>query len=206
MSPARWVITCERRLLLTDSRLACEDEGCLTTINLKRAGEGVGLRQIAKHLNLTHGVNHAPSRRSTAQDDCFITDLAWSVSHTAPQGSPPLNQTTVVISALSHLKLTFSPWWSDVLIYLDILSHVATLRPLGFLCDWWPGLHPAEIIPFSLRCCIKGQRTHRPRSVLPPSFCLHLTVLAESIHLQWCQELRYERKTHFGWILVTWNT
>lgn len=78
------MITCELRFLLTDSRLACEDAGCLTTINLKKkkekkTGEGVGLCQTTKHLNLTHGVNHTPS------PCCFITDLAWSVSNRAPQ-------------------------------------------------------------------------------------------------------------------------
>ena len=76
MSPVRWMITCELWFLLTDSRLACEDAGCLTTINLKKTGEGVGLCRIAKHLNLSHRVNHTPLRRSRTQDDSFITDLA----------------------------------------------------------------------------------------------------------------------------------
>lgn len=45
----------------------------------KKTGEGVGLCQITKHLNLTHGVNHTPLLC------CFITDLAWSVSSRASQ-------------------------------------------------------------------------------------------------------------------------
>lgn len=48
------------QLLLTDSRLACEDEGWLTSHkpekNWGRGGGVRGLCQIAKHLYLTHAV------------------------------------------------------------------------------------------------------------------------------------------------------
>lgn len=132
MSPVRWMITCGLRLLLTDSRLACEDEGCLTTVNLKETGEGVGLCQIAKHLNLTHGVNHTPLRRSRTRDDCFITDLAWSVNR-ASQILLLGNRIVVLLlpqlfrSHCTFETLPFSLCLCNILVYFYILSHLPTL-------------------------------------------------------------------------------
>lgn len=142
MSPVRWMITCELRLLLTDSRLACEDEGGLTTINLKETGEGVGLCQIAKHLNLTHGVNHTPLRRSRTQDDCFITDLAWSVANRASQIWLLGNRIVLLLlpqlfrSYCTFETLPFSLRLCNILVYFYIRSHLPTLtrhRPCSVL-------------------------------------------------------------------------
>lgn len=133
------MITCELRLLLTDSRLACEDEGCLTTINLKETGEGVGLCQIAKHLNLTHGVNHTPLRRSRTQDDCFITDLAWSVaSQILLLGNRIVLLLTPQLfrSYCTFETLPLSLRLCNILVYFYILSHLPTLtrhRPCSVL-------------------------------------------------------------------------
>lgn len=150
MSPARWMITCELRFLLTDSRLACEDAGCLITINLKKTGEGVGLCQIAKHLNLTHGVNHTPLRCSRTQDNCFITDLAWSVSNRASQIL--LLQNQIVLLLLPPLLL---------------LSY-CTFETLPFsMCLYNIPIYWVHSFLNQFSSCIKGQWKHRP-----VQFCL----------------------------------
>lgn len=166
------MITCELRLLLTDSRLACEDEGCLTTINLKETGEGVGLCQIAKHLNLTHGVNHTPLRRSRTQDDCFITDLAWSVTNTASQifTSWESNSFTALASyfcaLIAHLKLSPSACVCVTFYFISTFS-----------LNCW---HQQGIV--LVQCCLLG----------PPSICLHLTVLNKSVNQE--NFYRYDKR------------
>lgn len=140
----------------------------------EKTGEGVGLCQIAKHLNLTHGVNHTPLRCSRTQDNCFITDLAWSVSNRASQIFLLRNQIVLVLlppllslSYCTFETLPFSMCLCNILIYFNILPHL-TLCPDRFLCDLLT--QPLSIWDHSFlnqfSGCIKGQWRNRPCSAL----------------------------------------